>query len=231
MVFFRHHIARHEGHSFLSSALRSGSVVVDLGLNRGRFADAMVRNHGCQVFGLEPIRALYEHAAHVDGLVAECAAIAETDGSIELHVHPRHGASTRAALAAPTDATTIATAVSLSTFLARHGLTRVDLLKMDVEGAEVEVLETASATLLEDVAQITVEFHDSFDDTLIAGVAHVTARLQSLGFRGLRFSRNTHDVLFVNERLLPLSPPAMAWLLLRYKYLRGLGRVGRRLTS
>lgn len=228
---FRHHIERQEGHSFLCTALRPGSIVVDLGLNTGGFAAAMIRNYECRVFGLEPIRDSYERASHVAGLVAECAAVAETDGSIELHVHPKHGATTRLALRSPTNATTVATAVSLPSFLARHGLTGVDLLKMDVEGSEVEVLESVPADLLAGVAQITVEFHDSLDATLKTGVAGVTARLESLGFRAMRFSRNTQDVLFVNARLLPLSTPATAWLLLRYKYLRGLRRVGRRLAA
>jgi hypothetical protein len=85
--------------------------------------------------------------------------------------------------------------------------------------------------VLQDIAQITVEFHDSLDATLVEGVIRVTARLESLGFKTLRFSRTTDDVLFVNGRFVPLSRLSAAWLLLRYKYVRGLARVARRLAS
>ena len=43
-------------------------------------------------------------------------------------------------------------------FLAQHGLKSVDLLKLDIEGAELELL--SALTSPSNIAQITVEFHD-----------------------------------------------------------------------
>lgn len=231
LTVFGYRVERQQEHSFISSMLEPGSVVVDLGLHRGEFADALVQDHGCRVFGVEPIRTSFDEASKVHGLTAECAAIAPRDGSVELHVHPRHGASVRTALAAASDERVVAQAVCLPSFVARHGLTRVDLLKMDVEGAEVDVLAALPASLLARIGQITVEFHDSVDATLTDGVDLVMERLSSLGFRVLRFSRNTHDVLFVNRASVPVSSSAAAWLLLRYKYLRGGRRLVRRLLG
>ena len=65
----------------------------------------------------------------------------------------------------------------------RFGLQRVDVLKLDIEGAEFQVLSESPAHVLQSIGQITVEFHDFLpawrDAKHMAGVRQ---RLQSLGF-------------------------------------------------
>lgn len=51
-------------------------------------------------------------------------------------------------------------AVSLDDFLDRNGIVKAGLLKMDIEGGEFEVLESASEKSLEKIAAIILEYHD-----------------------------------------------------------------------
>jgi FkbM family methyltransferase len=50
-------------------------------------------------------------------------------------------------------------AVALAAVLARHGLERVDLLKLDCEGAEYEILMSTSGAVLERIHRIVMEYH------------------------------------------------------------------------
>jgi FkbM family methyltransferase len=63
-------------------------------------------------------------------------------------------------------------AVTLDALLAKHGIARVDLLKMDIEGAEREVL--ANGIYLDSVQHVVAELHDgySFSDFSAAVAKH-----------------------------------------------------------
>ena len=58
----------------------------------------------------------------------------------------------------------------------------VDLLKVDIEGAEWDVLSGLTPTLAERINQITVEFHDFMDPSQRPRTERCIAQLQALGF-------------------------------------------------
>jgi FkbM family methyltransferase len=68
-------------------------------------------------------------------------------------------------------------AVSLATFLRRENLTKVDLLKMDIEGSEHEVFAGADNETLRHFARISLEYHPN------KPWARLFARLEAAGFR------------------------------------------------
>jgi Methyltransferase FkbM domain len=81
---------------------------------------------------------------------------------------------------------------------------RIDLLKMDIEGAEVMVLRSLSKATLQTIGQITVEFHSDpvFGFQLRRDVEDVIRLLQRRGFICFDFSgRSRLDVLFVNRAI------------------------------
>jgi FkbM family methyltransferase len=76
---------------------------------------------------------------------------------------------------------------------------RVDLLKFDIEGAEVEVLQAASASDLASCVQLTVEFHDKRPPLTRSDVDRVCQRLRSEGYGIVNANwPYVDDVLFVN---------------------------------
>jgi hypothetical protein len=101
---------------------------------------------------------------------------------------------------------------SLQELIEELGWARVDLLKIDIEGAEIEMLASCPDDLLRRIAQISVEFHDFCGIIAPTEVRATLARLQKLGFRYVRMSRVGHqDTWIINQSMLGIS---MAELLL-----------------
>ena len=103
----------------------------------------------------------------------------------------------------------------------------IEVLKLDIEGAELAVIDSLSDDLICRIGQITVEFHDFLGYYSTDEVVARVDRMVALGFRELFWSevRNTGDVLLVNKRHLGA---------LRYAYehevvrrLRALSRLAR----
>jgi FkbM family methyltransferase len=76
---------------------------------------------------------------------------------------------------------------------------RVDLVKLDVEGAEIGILESASASDLASCGQLTVEFHDRRPPLTRRDVDNVCRRMRAEGYGIVKPNwPNVDDVLFVN---------------------------------
>jgi hypothetical protein len=76
------------------------------------------------------------------------------------------------------------------------------VLKMDIEGAELEVLDSLNDEFFAEIGQLTIEFHDFLGYATTEDVVSRVDRIVSLGFWELYWSRrrNTGDVLLVNRR-------------------------------
>jgi Methyltransferase FkbM domain len=83
---------------------------------------------------------------------------------------------------------------------------RIDLIKMDVEGAEIEILESASASDLASCGQLTVEFHDKRPPFTRHDVDRVCRRLRAEGYAIVMANwPKVDDVLFVNLKSVPAA--------------------------
>lgn len=100
--------------------------------------------------------------------------------------------------------------LSLSAILDRFGLPELDLLKLDIEGAEVEVLDTLPMARLTAIRQITVEFHSDadFGFHLVQATEKTIRRIRKAGFQFMDLSDGRRiDVLFLNTRYYKFSLP------------------------
>lgn len=217
-------IGRIAGHSFLPAVLSADSVVVDLGVNQAEFSTKLHALTGCRVIGVEAAPELAARAPDHDWLTVRNTAITGTDGPVRLHLNASGDASLLSEISEAGADTVEVPGATLASFLAAHDLGDVDLLKIDIEGAEMDMFDTTPDAVLERVAQITIEFHDFMDPALGPGVERIKNRMRALGFHCLTFSRNNTDVLFVNRRRIALGPLARAYALALFKYARGVGR-------
>jgi FkbM family methyltransferase len=215
-------------HSFVASGFGPRSVVLDLGLNSGHWALAMIEAFGCTVYGVEPVPWLFESLPSNERLIAEhCAVTASSDGTVTLFLNDQLDATIRHSIADDCARSLDVPARTLGSIVHQFGLDRIDLLKIDVEGAEVDILLDSPQDVLERANQITVEFHDWLDPSLASGVRDTFARLRSLGFQMFRFSRTNGDVLFVRPAL---AVPASLVVTVE-KYRRGVLRILRRAVN
>jgi hypothetical protein len=106
---------------------------------------------------------------------------------------------------------------------------RTALVKVVIEGAEIQALMSASEATLRRCEQISVEFHDSaLPEIGTDDVEHVKKRLHGLGFCSISFSRKNTDVLFINKSAGLVTQLEMEWLRHVVRNLRGARRVVRR---
>jgi len=83
-------------------------------------------------------------------------------------------------------------AISLEDVLRKHDLEKVNLMKLDCEGAEYEILLCASAAVLQKVERIIMEYHDLDEDR---DHQRITAYLQEVGFQVTEHENIVHDNL------------------------------------
>jgi hypothetical protein len=79
-----------------------------------------------------------------------------------------------------------------------EGLTRIDLLKIDIEGAELDLLENIPYPVLREIRQISVEFHAFIRPHDRPRIEAVIAAMRARNFFVLDFSRNLSNVLMIN---------------------------------
>ena len=202
------------GHTIYVPGITPGSVVLDLGANEGEFARQMSARFGGTYHLVEANPVLAERLrANGQFSVWECA-VAASEGTIPFHV--ARNAEASSILTLPSESvydavlqeTIEVRARTLESLLADIGAPTIDLVKMDIEGAEVGVLSTLPRRTLVGIGQISVEFHSdpTFGFNLRDDVERVIRLVRRSEFECFDFARRPRlDVLFLNQRVHPLS--------------------------
>jgi FkbM family methyltransferase len=215
------------GHALYTPAVTKDSIVIDLGANRGAFTDEMVEAFRCDVVLVEP-NPEFLHDLEKPGRRVFSLAIGATDGIVSFNIannsegssvlplpsESQFGATLREAITVPS--------MSLRTFVEQLDVTHIDVLKLDIEGAETAALASLSDEMLMRIGQITVEFHDDprFHFGIHDEVMSTIARLKGLGFTYLQFNRpRTTNALFIGPAI-GLSAAARAWIKARFDVFR-----------
>jgi len=193
--------ARIAGHTFLPSILGPDSVVLDIGANQGQFARALVRDFKCRVHAVEPNPCLHTGLQElaIPGVTVHGVALACTRGRRAFVVMNNSEASHLPSGNGSNEGTIEVQAVTLEDLISQIPTpASIDLIKMDIEGAELDVLEHVPAGLLERVRQLTIEFHQFVYPESRIRIEAVKKRFSNLGFWVVDFSRTNYDVLFVH---------------------------------
>lgn len=142
---------------------RTPEVILDIGANIG-FATLYFKNRfpSARIIAMEPdpenFALLQRNTSGLAEVVLIQAALTGTDGRIALE---RDGLQPSAFhVRATRSEESGIEAVSMPTLLQRIGEQRVDLLKLDIEGAEKELFEARDTSWMEKVRTIAVELHD-----------------------------------------------------------------------
>lgn len=212
-------------HTYLPSLLGPDSIILDLGANRGEFARGMISRYSCRVFALEPVSGLRAGIAPLAGLTLLPFAAGGKNGRARLRVFGTRCASLLYEKEHDVlDAEEDIEVLDLRSLLERLEVDSIDLVKVDIEGAEIEMFASASDADLCKCAQITVEFHDFIYPEQRVQVESIKRRLRAIGFRVINFSLDNTDVLFVNVDATGIGK--LRYLKLKYvtKYLHGIRR-------
>jgi len=214
-------------HTFLP-ILDSNSVVVDLGANQGAFSHEIIKRYGSIVFAAEPIKSVAARIGTHPRLTVLNCGIGKETGEATINMFKDRCASLLPPR--PNEAATgeKIEVVTFSRFLSLTGVFEADLLKLDIEGAELDVVDSMEDETLRRIRQITVEFHDFIYPGTAGRVDSIRRRLRAAGFHDICFSLDNSDVLFINRNL---GVSKLNLMLLRtvVKYARGISWRLRRL--
>ena len=222
-------IAR-RAHHFVLGLLSKESVIIDLGANRGHFSTEVSRDCGATCYAIEAVPRLYESIPENPRIRKFNLAICKADGPVSFNISSQEESGSMSALPdSMLEESITVQGMTLKSFIEANNLDQIDLLKMDIEGAEIELLKSIDDSTLRKIRQITVEFHDFLPYFNQAeDIVLIKARLKSLGFTCIKYSMSCHaDVLFINRAEAGLTTLQIAYL----KWIDRYVRAGKRLVA
>lgn len=199
-------IVEEGGWRYHPETLGPDSIVYSLGIGKDTDLDqALMRRFGLQVHAFDPTPStaewLLEHPQG-PGFHFHPWAVTAADGTLTLYPRVRKdGSRSQVMYTMVADDTARSEAIevpafSLGSISSTLGHDRLDLLKMDIEGAEYEVLDT-----LPDLAvqprQLLVEFHHRFAGIGPARTVEAVAALRRQGFRLFAISDTGRELSFL----------------------------------
>jgi FkbM family methyltransferase len=189
------------GHGLIEDYLTKGSVVVDLGANKGSFSKQISTLYGCRVYAVEASPITFEETYESDLVQKFNFAICSQEKQLQINISENSEATSLFILnnCEYKESVTIQ-GVSLEWFISRFSIQSPVTLKLDVEGAELEILKNTPADILRTFSQITVEFHEWLGIGSISEIEVIIEKLKRNGFYHFKLSRTNHgNDLFVNS--------------------------------
>ena len=153
----------------LKTHLSAGSVFMDLGANEGYFSVIASLLVFCgQVFAIEPqprchsIISMNLHLNGCENVIILPVAVSDFDGQLKLYLHPatNTGATSIMKISRLPVRSIKVNCLTLQSLMDTHGINQIDLLKVDIEGAESKVI-LGSKTIFRNgrVRVIAIEYH------------------------------------------------------------------------
>jgi len=180
------------------SLIKPGDVCLDVGGNVGYFTLNFAKQVGVagKVFVFEPIRRnalIIQLGAEINGYAKNVevvhTAVSNKAGSVSITIPSVDGAY--AYIGQDDDASVssvdeLVDCITLDDFLVEHGLIGADIVKIDVEGAELLVLEGGASLFSSNTHQpriVMVELVDEFLNRYDASIAKVMDLMASYGYK------------------------------------------------
>ncbi len=161
--------------------LHTGDVVVDIGANIGAFTVWAAREVGKsgKVLAFEPDRINYQTLARniklnkVTQALCRQMAVSDKLGKLTFYVQPAENSTAHSIYHDEFARKVSVRSTTLVEIFRREKLTRIDLLKIDAEGAEYPILYSTPKSVFKRIKYISLEYHD------IYGNEHNAAALEN----------------------------------------------------
>jgi FkbM family methyltransferase len=218
--------------AFYDCFLRPGMVVVDAGANIGLHALFFAKRiaPGGSVYSFEPAPKIFErlvtHVRDSGQRNIRClnSALGAVPGFVELvhDVQDTSRTSVRLESGGEKSSRDRVPVESLDDFTAKESISRIDFLKIDVEGFEGEILRGASSLLREGKIEVLqVEIDPTSLDRAGSNPCSILGVLEACGYRLASWEATTrsfrpatevaYNSFFVRAGLLTRSAPATEW--------------------
>lgn len=191
---------------FTPDGLNRNSVVYSLGVGDDIDFDlSVIEKYGVEVHAFDPTPATIDMLGHrvmPHGFVFHPWAVTADDGTLTFYPRLKKDGTksevmyTMVAEDDTVDAAIEVPAYSLATICGKLGHERIELMKMDIEGAEYEVLDGLLASPVRP-RQLLVEFHHRFPGIGLEKTADAVGRLRDDGYRIFAISEAGRELSFI----------------------------------
>ena len=158
------------GISFLKKQLVNGSVFIDIGANIGAYsliASKLVGNKG-KVYSFEPVKSIHNQLTQnikqnsITNIVVEKMAIFDKNTTLELYISDNQNMGMSSILHHSNESGEKQTvqATTLDNYIDNKDLIKIDFIKIDIEGAEINALKGMKQTLIKFSPIILIEISD-----------------------------------------------------------------------
>lgn len=196
-------------HYILKEKINKNSLIFDLGANKGNFYSNMQSTFGGHYIAIEASLSLFQALPTNNNVKTYNYALGNTSDDVTFYLSDND------------EANSIDENITAVWGTARHetvaGITfddlieklniqkQIDLVKVDIEGAEIAMLASLSIEILTKIAQMPIEFHDFLNHDKTS-VKRIVRKLKENHFFTLKISnQDWREVLFINTKLIKLS--------------------------
>jgi FkbM family methyltransferase len=192
------------GWKIVARSLQPGSVVVDVGLGEDvSFSESIIRRYGCVVNGFDPTPRSIEYVKQLrnDHLRLFQYGIGVTGGHARFYLptNPFHVSGALCPEPHLGGAPIEIELVTIGQIFELLQCERIDLLKLDIEGAEYDLIQSSEFQAhAGSIDQLCLEFHHRWRRRGSKSTEDAVSALQKLGFECAWRSRSTNEeFLFV----------------------------------
>ena len=193
------HGSAYGGWCIPANSLKPSSIVIDVGLGEGiSFSTSLIDQYGMTVHGFDPTpRSIAYVEAHAHpGFILHKFGIGERTSKVTFYLpNDERNVSGSYKAAEHVGRTAIEVELlQLDDLMSRVGTERIDLLKLDVEGAEYDVFASEAFRKVADrIDIICVEFHHRWRNFGVDETIKAVDELRGLGFRCVWRSPTTNE--------------------------------------
>lgn len=189
--------------------LNENSIIYSMGIGEDiSFDTAVIENHNCHVFGFDPtpksINWINQHHRLPSKFNFFEYGIADISGLIDFYLpkNTEHVSGSFVKQDNINDKRKILVEMkSLDDIVSTLGHKQIDILKMDIEGAEYNVIDSLLKSKVQ-INQILIEFHDRFFDDGKNKTLNVIKKLKDHGYEIFGVSDSFEEVSFINKTIL-----------------------------
>jgi FkbM family methyltransferase len=198
------HGSDYGGWTLCPTILTKDSIVYSMGVGKDiSFDVSLIQSYGLRVHAFDPTPrsiAWIQQQRVPSSFVFHAYGIAEVDGTATFYPppNPNHVSHTMAAWSMGSERTLTVPVRRLATIMRELGHRGIDVLKLDIEGAEYAVLDDLIRSHIKP-AQILVEFHHRFDAISISQTVRSIESLNEYGYKIFAISPNGEEYSFIRD--------------------------------
>jgi FkbM family methyltransferase len=196
-------------HYVLNEKINQNSLIFDLGANKGNFYGDMQQRFGGHYIAVEASLSLFQTLPKINNVEAYNYALGNTNGEVTFYLSSNNEANSMDENIAEVwgmEKRETVEGITLDNLIEKLDIQKqIDLIKVDIEGAEIAMLDSLSVQTLTKIAQITIEFHDFLNQDVVS-VKRIVDKLKKNHFFTLKISnQDWREVLFINTKLINLN--------------------------